>query len=218
MLRIFLFLLALFFAAVTGLVTRRIYTDQAGTSGFASFYVGGQTVTVDRAMIRDNELRDGGAVNRLDLALTWPEFRPAGMNIGQSGHELVFVAIEDAAPKTRNQDDVDPADRPSQLYARFLEQDTTTTAEGLVSRRFKANSPYNGEELFVATPDERAFAARCPLAAASMATPEERCLWQIRANGLDVHIRFSRRVLAGWSLLTEQVQALVQQMAVRRAR
>lgn len=217
MLRVFLFALALLFAAITGLIGRRIYVDQAGHSGFASFYVGGQTVTVDRAMIRNNELREGGAVNRLDLAVTWPDLKPAGVNIGEGGRDLVFIAIEDAAVRKRSQDDMDPADRPVNLYARFLEQDTNTTGEGLVVRRFKNGTPYDGEELFVSSPDEREFSARCPVRKDDKGL-EELCLWQIRVGGLEVHTRFARPALAQWTHLSNGVKALVQQLATRPSR
>lgn len=212
MLRIFLFALFILFAAITGMIARRIYVDQNAARGFASLYVGGQIVTVDRAMIRNPDLRDGGAVNRLDLVLTWPDFRPAGAQLHDPDRDLVFVAIEDATVRTKSPDDIDPADRPNALYSRFLEQEAWSNPGGLVMRRFKAGTPYEGEELYVSSPDERVFSARCPKAGSSSA-PDDLCLWQTRINGLEVHVRFAARYLTRWTSLAEGVRSLIPRIA-----
>lgn len=208
MLRFFLASLVILFAAITGMVARRIYVDQNAGSGFASFYVGGRQVTVARAMIRNPDLRDGGAVNRLDLAVTWPDFKATGNSIGQPGQTIILVAIEDAESRSKAADDIDPAERPAALYARFLQEEAATTDAGLVLRRFKPGSPYDGEELYVSTPDERLFAARCPLAAAKDKF-EESCLWQTRLNGLEVHTRFAPKLLAHWQDIVTGVRGLI---------
>lgn len=212
MLRFFLTSLVILFAAVTGMVARRIYVDQNAGRGFSSFYVGGRQVTVPRAMIRNPDLRDGGAVNRLDLAVSWPDFKPVGGSIGQPGQTLVLVAIEDAESRRKSPDDIDPADRPAALYARFLQEEATTTESGLVLRRFKPGSPYDGEELYVSTPDERIFAARCPLPTAK-AGLEENCLWQTRLNGLEVHTRFAPNLLAHWQDIVTGVRGMIPTIA-----
>jgi hypothetical protein len=208
----FLFALLIVFAAVTGLVARRIYVDQTPARGFASFYVGGRAVTVDRAMIRNPDLRDGGAVNRLDLALSWPDFRAAGGSAAL-GKDVVFIAIEDAAPAMKSKDDIDPSLRPIELYAKFLEPDAHEAPAGLIMRRFRKGTPYEGEELYVSTPDESVFSARCPTSVAVGAASTENCLWQTRTNGLDVHTRFQPRALENWQGLVAGVQAVIPRLA-----
>lgn len=212
MLRLFLSALVILFAAITGMVARRIYVDHAAASGFASFYVGGRLVTVERAMIRNPDLRDGGAVNRLDLAVKWPDFRATGNAIGQPGQDIVLVAVEDAASRIKSPDDIDPAERPAALYARFLKEEATTTESGLVLRQFKPGSPYDGEDLYVSTPDEHVFAARCPRAVPKSGLAEN-CLWQTRLNGLEVHTRFAPKLLDHWQGLVTGVRTLVPRIA-----
>lgn len=212
MLRIFLFALAIVFAAITGMVARRIYVDQTPAQGFATFYVGGRAVTVERAMIRNPDLRDGGAVNRLDLALAWPDFRAAG-GASAVGKDVVFVAIEDAAPAIKSKDDIDPAVRPVELYAKFLDPDAQEAPAGLILRRFRKGTPYEGEELYVSTPDERVFSARCPTISAVGASINEMCLWQTRLNGLEVQTRFHPQMLANWQNLASGVRTVIPRLA-----
>lgn len=210
MLRVFTLAVLVLMVALGALFARRVYVDRRPPEGVATFQLGGRQVTVERAMVRDPDMRDGGAVNRLDLALSWPDFRaaPAPTPAGPDG-DRVFIALEDAASRTRLPDDIDPADRPVALYSRFLERDAWSNPGGLVMRRFRAGTPYDGEELYISTPDERVFAARCPVPGPVGAGPDELCLWQTRINGLEVQARFPARLLTSWLHLAQGVRNAV---------
>jgi hypothetical protein len=209
MLRIGLLAVLLCAAAAGGLLGRRIYLDRTPPAGAAAFFVGGQKLMAPRAMIRDPALRDGGAVERLDLALKWPGFDGA-VNAPRTDAAagLIFVSVEDAQTRAAQPGDIDPSERPGELYARFLALEAWSNPGGLVMRRFRAGTPYEGEELYVSTPDERQFAARCPAQGASP-VGEEQCLWQTRVSGLELQVRFPPRLLGEWPGLVRGVGALV---------
>jgi len=209
MLRAIILTILLAAAAGAAYVGHRIRTERAEPAGVAVFTVGQKRLTIERAMVRDPALRGGGAVNRLDLALIWPEFRGIGATPPSAGADLVFVAIEDVAQRTLAANEIDPVEQPIQLYSRFLDRDAWQNPGGLIMRRFRAGTPYEGEELYVAAPDERAFAARCPRYSQQDGLPEDLCLWQTRQNGLDVQVRFPPRHLVNWQHLASHVRALV---------
>jgi hypothetical protein len=89
-----------------------------------------------------------------------------------------------------------PADRPAQLYARFLAPEATSIEGGLIRRAFRAGTPYENEEFYLA-PDGRAFAARCLTAAGGegLATA---CMTELRLGKLDLRVRFAPDLLDAW--------------------
>lgn len=212
MLRLILVGLIVGVVAVGGMFARRIYTDSRAPAGSASLHVGGRTLNVERAMIRNRDLHKGGAVNRLDLVLRWPDLSGALALVGQKDAPLLFVTVEDAAPLRRGPDDIDPADRPVELYARFLESEAEPGPGTLVIRRFRKNTPYEGEELYLSTPDERLFSARCPISGSPGALAGDLCLWQARINGLELHSRFPAAYLGDWQTMTAGVAALARRI------
>ena len=125
------------------------------------------------------------------LRLPWRAF--AGDGAAQPD-EPVFVTVRLADGSLA------PAERPSVLYARFVAADARSAAGGLIRRRFRDGTPFEGEDLVVAAPDGRAFWARCP-------TPGGRgdgasgCLTEMRFGDIDVQVRFSPALLPRWELL-----------------
>jgi hypothetical protein len=112
-------------------------------------------------------------------------------------------------------DGVDPADRPMQLYARFLEAETVAGPGGLVMRRFEQGSPYDLEQLYVAPPDGRDFFARCPKPASAGAALTELCFFVFRVDGLDVELRFAPALLDNWDALNEGARAFLNRIRAR---
>jgi hypothetical protein len=98
-----------------------------------------------------------------------------------------------------------PAERPAVLYARFVSPEASRSEGGLIRRRFRNGTPYEGEDLFVAPPDGRGFWARCPSAPAE-GDSFGRCLSEMRFGGRDVQLRFAPALLARWELLTGAVR------------
>ena len=140
-----------------------------------------------------------GPVERLDLIVPLPALvEGAAQEDGP-----VFVTL------SRPNGSMDPADQTALLYARYLSAEATPgAADGLIRREFRAGTPYSGEDLLLAVPDGRTFAARC-FKAAIAARMKAACLTAFRANGLDVQIRFAPGVLPHWRSLMESARRLV---------
>jgi hypothetical protein len=189
-------------AAFAGVVfaLRATVPEQAETVGApVAVMIGEVKLLVAASQIRVPEQRIGGALARIDLALDAATLAPAGFRAAESADlaGLIFVSLEPA------RDGGDPANRAEELYNRFLDADAVEAPDGLIKRSFKPKSPYNDEELYIAAPDGKAFAARCgPVNARSMPPT---CLWQVRYGGLDVHIRFSPRHLPDWQRIAAGV-------------
>ena len=173
--------------------------------------IGGDRFSYSSAIARDEETLAGGSGERLAFVAAFPDFTPRPARLrpgGPAGPEMILVTI------TPKDDGIDPADRPSRLYARFLEAEAFVGPGGLVMRRFEKGSPYDLEQLYMAPPEGRAFFARCPKAADAGAAAEEPCLFLFRVEALDVELRFPRSLLDQWETLTEGARAFVSRLRV----
>ena len=178
--------------------------------------IGDVTLAYAPAYARFGGGRSGGRFDTLELAATFPDFRPAGDSVtplaeadGSGKSALVFFTFARADRKA------DPADMVGMLYARFLEPRVEETEEGLIRRAFQDGSPYQGEDLYFAPPEGRAFAARCVRPTVPSDGLPETCLSLFREGGLDVSIRFGRPLLARWERLAGGSRALAQTMIAR---
>jgi hypothetical protein len=161
------------------------------------------------AYARDEATAAGGFTDRLAFAALFPDFSPrrlaakafAPNKPADRGQNTVFVTI------SLKDDAIDPMDRPTNLYARFLEGDAWTSPGGLVMRRFQQGSPYDLEQLYIAPPDGRGFFARCPKPQAS--GPADACLSVFRTGALDVELRFAPALLEHWETLVDGAHAFV---------
>ncbi len=193
---------------------------------------GGRTVagTAEKVPVTINNLRlnvpmdffRGGAPprpgtsERIDLLTLFPDMRPAGVPPATTTaltaldpRRLVFIAI------LRGDGVLDPSERPQELYGRFLEPDTWQNPGGLLLRRFEAGSPYEDEELFIAPPDGRVFAARCRKPGKGAEGIGEACLWRFRQAGADIQVRFSVDLLPQWEAMAMGVGRLVETWAAK---
>lgn len=183
-----------------------LLTDRPPAPDSLAVPLAGKTLTVPRALLREGP-DTPDALGRITLALTFPDFAPlpppdaAGRQPG-----AITVTIGPAEPGLA------PEDRPRQLYAKFLAGEVWSNPGGLVMRRFRPGTPYEDEELYLALPDERRFAARCPRNDLPDAGVEEACLWQMRLGDIDVTTRFAPRHLVEWPRLREGVLALMERL------
>jgi hypothetical protein len=146
-------------------------------------------------LARDAETRAGGAAQRLAFLLTFPGFSvPQAATPGESGTPRRMLALLTIAP---SDEAIDPAERPSRLYARFLEAEAVPGPGGLIRRRFEKGMPYELEELYVAPPDGSDFFARCRRdsdAAPDTADPVSSCSGTARStSSCAFPPRFSRK-------------------------
>lgn len=203
-------LLAALLAAFTFRATRR--STDAGPKMVAAS-VDSVRFSYPFAFARDGATRMGGAQERLAFVMRFPDFAPPPPASADSKHRPepaqdpidVFIIV---APKDET---IDPAERPSKLYARYLESDVFAAPGGLMLRRFEAGSPYELEQLYLAPPDGALFFARCPKREAGFmgAAP---CLWALRRGALDVEVRFSPSLLEHWSRIVEGTQGFLRRI------
>ncbi|TVR08358.1 MAG: hypothetical protein EA385_10280 [Salinarimonadaceae bacterium] len=106
-----------------------------------------------------------------------------------------------------------PSERPRALYSRFLSGEASAAPGGLIRRRFRDGTPYEGEALLIAPPDGRAFSARCPAAPASAMEPV--CFAELRFGEVDAHLQIAMRDIDQWERVVVFVRALVVGVARR---
>lgn len=182
---------------------------RATPGGIEHALIGDAMLSYPAAYARNHVAAGAGRLDRLDLAASFPDFKPAAETRGvlteaelaERTARTVFVTI---TPDDRS---LEPTERPARLYAPLLDPIGFAKPAGLVLRRFQQGSPYEGEELYMTPPEGRAFWARCP-------TPEARgarepCLTELRVDGVNLTVRFSPRLLPDWERLREGVTHLV---------
>lgn len=172
-------------------------------------HIGKATLELDVNYLRRGAQRAGGPLERADLIVQWPDFRPAQLVVRDregvpvpahpAGHLLIHIRAAEGA---------DPAGHATALYGRFLDGEAWTSGTGLVMRRFRANSPYPDEELFIAPPDGKEFTARCPQQNVEGAV-NGRCLSQMRIAQVDVTVNFDATMLGEWQAMRDGVMNLI---------
>ena len=197
-----------------GLVTWRVIAARrVGAHDLTSVQLGTIGIVYPTAYARFPAGRGGGRLDRVDLAITVPDFHAAGAttaslpaddDVAARVSSLVFLTIrpEDEA--------IDPQDRTEKIHARFLEPGVWQEESGLVMRRFEKGSPYDHEELHFVPPDGRVFAARCVRPTQPPSDLPSTCLSTFRIDGLDIDVRFPPALLPQWEPLIDGTRNLVQ--------
>jgi hypothetical protein len=173
--------------------------------------VAGVTFNIPPAAIRVPVQRRPGAQDRVDLAFMWPSLEPpdpaakppppapgAGPIPAQA--ERIFVTIAGAG------DNLSPADRVVNIYPRYAEAEATLGPGGLAVLAFRADTPYQGEDLIydAAAPG---FLVRCTRNGAGP-TPGT-CLYERRIEAADVVVRFARDWLDDWQGVEAKIDQLI---------
>jgi len=177
--------------------------------GLRQVTVGSATFALKGGYLRASS-RGGERNEELDLAAFYPGFAPAAdssdvtkqTDLGERFQRTVFITIRPADSS------LDPAERLTKLYARFLESDEWSHPGGLVARAFQKGSPFENEELYFAAPEGRAFAARCQQPDQTRKTPNT-CAYDFRLKDLDVELRFSAALLSEWEALNAGARGLI---------
>jgi hypothetical protein len=201
MLRAFLITIAATLALIAVLVATRL--DLAGLFGAppqpSTLTIGTAHLIVPPGYLRTGTANEGSA----DAVAAWPNLSPHAGQHPDEGENLIFLHLSSASGGA------DPAERPMTLYARFFSDENWTNPGGLLMRRFRADSPYGGEELYFSPPDGEAFSARCPRQGSLADVGRANCLWSFRQDGLDIQARFPASLLPHWTKLREGVQGLL---------
>ncbi len=183
--------------------------DGSGAARIVPVTIEGLRLSIPATYFRSRVLPRAAMTERVDLVADFPEMKstesplPTSLSQQMQAQKKVFLAI------MRGDGVIDPAERPQDLYGRFLEPDVWENPGGLIMRRFSPDSPYGDEEVFMAPPDGRRFSARCRKQLKAAEDIGEVCLWRFRQSGADIQVRFSPDLLTQWEALEQGVKRLV---------
>lgn len=159
-----------------------------------SLTLAGRPLSVPTAWLRDGSLRPEHDLQRLDLIV--PLHTGAQDSPLKAMDRVILIRL------TTADDAVPPEMRTETLYARFFDSNVWTSPGGLILRGFARGTPYEDEELYLAPPDGKDFAARCPRTdiAATIGSPigTGMCIWEFRTDGIDALVAFAPGRLFDW--------------------
>lgn len=173
-----------------------------------SVVLAGKPLQVPAAWLHDDSLPQERELQRLDLIVP---LHTGSSSPGKVMDRVVLIRL------TRADDSVAPELRTETLYARFFDSNVWTNPGGLILRGFARGTPYEDEELYLAPPDGRDFAARCPRSdiVGSAASPigSGMCIWEFRTGELDALVAFAPARLSDWQNIAATARETVAQIA-----
>jgi hypothetical protein len=144
-----------------------------------------------------------GNVTRVDLRLPWP-FDRQQLNIVHALptdlQDWVLITLEPRLGRTGLEERMEP------IYSVYLDP-AEAVEEGLVLRKFMADSPYTDSELLVAASGE---VIRCDKKPSVLGPIICERLWPF-SPGVMARVRFSRQRLAEWKDIDETAQILLKE-------
>jgi hypothetical protein len=172
--------------------------------------IGGTLFNVPPAAIRMKIQQHSGAQERIDLDFDYPSLAPpqtpkhyTADTVADAMQPIDRIFVSIAA----HHDSLAPEMRVRTIYPRYLEQTSTSVQDGLTMRAFRDNTPYSGEDLFVAS-IAPALNVRCTRDAATPGT----CLSERRVDGADLTFRFPRSWLSQWHDVADAMDRLTLQL------
>ncbi len=167
--------------------------------------LGATHFAVPTALLRPGSVP--GRNGRIDLALAWPDLGPVDVARaakdapGRLGDTVLVTVLPAEGPA--------PHTRLASLYSRFLESTVKPGPAGLMVRRFRAGSPYEGEDVLFSPPDGVAFTARCEARPKPGDVLQPVCIAEFRKGAHDVQVRFEPRLADGWERIADVLLPLV---------
>lgn len=175
------------------------------------FTVGGHRLRFAADYLRSSDVADA---DRVDLLVLAPDFTPAAESpqrlpapgeSGQKGRAQIFIALTPAPKLESGAAGASPAER----YGPYLGAEALVADGGLLRRRFEDNSPFAGEDLYMAPPDGEEFAALCQRPKIPADGLPDTCLAEFRVENILAQIRFDPVWLGQWSALRANALLLV---------
>ena len=173
--------------------------------------IGSALFNVPAKAIRMRMQRRAGPQERIDLAFEYPSLTPPE----PQAHVTADTVESKPVPMNRiflsisaDGGVVTPTERVRTIYPRYVEAQADTQ-DGLTGRAFRDNTPYRGEDLFMA--EKPALVARCTR---DGMTPGM-CLSERRVDGTHVTFRFPRSWLSDWRTVATSMDALIERMQHR---
>jgi hypothetical protein len=189
-------------AIITGMVVWKLSPQAPAQERQALVRIGEDWLTPPLALMGPAPEDVAHEAGILRLRLAWPTLGPAKSTAD------IHVAVTARAEIT------DPAEQ-LKTWSRFLTPTAWSNPGGLVVRSFRKGTAFEADELYLAMPDGRSFAALCPvpqsapIGSARPMLPEEPCRTLIRQGNLDIAMRFPREALGEWQKLVTGVKGLV---------
>ncbi|HEX5507091.1 MAG TPA: hypothetical protein VFX37_01155 [Pseudolabrys sp.] len=168
--------------------------------------IGGVTFNIEPAAIRMAIERRSGTQARVDLSYLWPSLVPPDPAATPTAkapidpNKRLFVTI--AAVGTG----LPPLERVKTIYPLYLERTATAAPDGLSTRAFRDDTPYQGEDLIYDSAAPEKFFMRCTRKGVGNAGI---CLDERRIDGADITLRFPRDWLKDWKGVAERFNKLV---------
>jgi hypothetical protein len=171
--------------------------------------VGDTLFNVPPAAVRMKIQRHTGPQERVDLFFDFPSLQPPDASKHVSAKQVdempqpldrIFVSI------SAHHGVMAPDVRVNTIYPRYLAPDMMPVQDGLTMRSFRAGTPYDGEDLFLA--QQPPLVARCTRDAK---TPGM-CLAERRIDGADLTFRFPRGWLSRWRDVSDAMERLTAQL------
>ena len=171
--------------------------------------VGDTLFNVPPAAVRMKIQRHTGPQERVDLFFDFPSLQPPDALKHVSAEQVdempqpldrIFVSI------SAHHGVMAPDVRVNTIYPRYLAPDMIPVQDGLTMRSFRAGTPYDGEDLFLA--QQPPLMTRCTRDAK---TPGM-CLAERRIDGADLTFRFPRSWLSRWRDVSDAVERLTAQL------
>jgi hypothetical protein len=170
--------------------------------------IGGYVFNVPPAAIRVPLQRHAGPQERIDLAFLWPELIPPDPTVKPALHEepltfdRLFISLAGFSGA------LSAPERFRQIYPRYFADGQFAGPDGLIVKRFRDGTPYQGDDLFYDPTMQDAFMARCSRPGTGE-TPGI-CLVERRiAGAVDVTIRFPRDWLIEWRILAKAIDHVI---------
>ena len=170
--------------------------------------VAGVLFDVPPAAIRVAVQRQSGPHERLDLVFVWPSLAPPGPADETAAKPAAPSVLPDkntqAMPSTRDRLFVTiarlgavlaPVERLRSIYPRYVEAQANAGPDGLAVLRFRAGTPYQGEDLIYAAKNPEQFFARCSRDGAAVPGI---CMQDRALGNAEITFRFPRDWLADW--------------------
>jgi hypothetical protein len=168
---------------------------------------------VPRQAVRVKVQQRSGAQERIDLAFAYPALTPPGapMHVNAETADSAPVAIDRIFVTIVAHDgEMAPEERLRTIYPRYLDPFDQSSTDGLIRNGFRADSPYQNEDLVGDAQGK--FIARCTRDAATPGT----CMSERRIDGADLTFRFPRAWLAHWRDVAAAIETLAGRLVKSR--
>jgi hypothetical protein len=171
--------------------------------------VGDTLFNVPPSAVRMKIQRHSGPQERVDLSFDFPSLQPPQATKHVSAEQAdelpqpidrIFVSI------AAHHDAMAPETRLRTIYPRYLASEAIQVQDGLTMRSFRAGTPYDSEDLFLA--EQPLLATRCTR---DGRTPGM-CLAERRIDGADLTFRFPRSWLSRWRDVADAMERLTAQL------